>query len=133
MLGSVVCKKDSLGEHDINGLCSSITFIASSVSQNVLPTLESSYTKTASTLEDFTNSMRILKAFSRGSRYFATYCWIFEKVQHMVIMILCPFCNCYLLSLYLSTLPYLLEDMLLHTCAYYQTCILSDNYKKSYL
>jgi hypothetical protein len=59
----VVCKKDSLGEHDISGLCSSITFIASRVSQKVLPTRESSYTKTASTLEDLTNSTTSWKPF----------------------------------------------------------------------
>src|SRR5918912_3801988 len=41
-LGSVICKNDSLGEQEINGAYSSIALIASRVSQNVRPTLDSS-------------------------------------------------------------------------------------------
>ena len=39
-LGSVLCRKVSLGEQEISGAYSSIAFIASRVSQKVLPTLE---------------------------------------------------------------------------------------------
>src|SRR5205807_7975583 len=41
-LGSVLCRKVSLEEHEIRGAYSSIAFIESKVSQKVLPILESS-------------------------------------------------------------------------------------------
>jgi len=62
-LGSVFCKKDSLGEHEISGEYSSIALIASRVSQKVLPTRESSYTNIASIGAILTISRRSKNAF----------------------------------------------------------------------